>query len=152
MNLTPSGNRRQMKQQTYSGDPSFASSAVDQLLEKLADTLDLGNSDVQRLSQPAPDQVTNEADDFAPVADAMNQSTTLPQEQPQQQSRDAVGGFEDKDNDVVQAVLRGLKFDPNEWVVNNTSTSEGGELTKIRIDMTKTKPEAEEIGPVVEKP
>jgi len=149
MSIVPSGNRRNMESQQYFYNED-ASSSIKKMFEKIADTLDLNRE--EEFGDFSPNQ--NKPIDTDPVVDnqfetdrlqeAMNNSSTLPQSQNQPLAK---GGFEDKVNGVVQKILQGLEFDPEQWEVNTNTTSEKGAITRIQIVMTREAPEA---GPVIQ--
>lgn len=72
MGISPSGNRRQMEAQQYV-HVEQASSIINKLFDKVADTLNLGRDSLSPQSLTTPDTPTN-----SPVNDAMNQSNSLP--------------------------------------------------------------------------
>jgi hypothetical protein len=72
MGISPSGNRRQMEAQQYV-HVEHASSIINNLLDKVADTLNLGRDSLSPQSLTTPDAPAN-----GPVNDAMNQSNSLP--------------------------------------------------------------------------
>jgi hypothetical protein len=62
------------------------------------------------------------------------------QEDPNMQRQ--TGGLEGKVNEIVRAVLEGLQIDSTQWLVTNSSVSDGNTLTSIKIEM-KRKPAAQ---------
>ena len=140
MHVSPSGNPRRMEQQQYV-DGNTASSVIEEMIRKVADTLDLGQ-DTSQLLQPksnaaVPAQTAkgNAPAENTDVQNAMNQSNTLPEPD----VRSGTGRFENKVNQVAQDVLGSLDLDPSQWTTNtNVSSGAGGEVETISINLKRS--------------
>ena len=150
--IVPAGKRRQMESQSYlwNEHEGQVDGIIENMLRKAA-ALDIAPSEAAgELAAPKPqvepaETVPGQAD----VANAMDQSNTLPQEQGTNRNR-AQGEFETKVTAVAQDVLGSLNLDPSQWATDtHVSTGPGGDVETISINLKRSKTEA---GPVIQKP
>ena len=149
MGITPAGNRRQMKYQTYL-DNDFASNKLKESLEKLSATMDFNQNSFNNgaFEQSQPQTPSPIPDDSSPnnfgqdVKDVMNQSNTLPGNIDENAGKT---GLEADVGKIVGGILKGLQLNPEEWKVQPVSIGEKLQsLTITRIPL--------KAGPEVQKP
>ena len=136
--IVPSGNRRQMESQSYlyNEHDGQVESIIETMLRKAA-ALDIDPTDaVGELGTQRPQAGPTRAPvDQSQVADAMDQSNSLPPKVPETQA----GRFESKVNQVAQDVLGSLDLDPGQWTTNtNVSSGAGGEVETISINLKRS--------------